>query len=152
MIPESFAARFWAKVDKRAPEECWRWTASVNEHGYGRIATDRRRGPVLAHRASYEMHYGSLPEGKIVRHKCDNPRCVNPGHLVAGSHAENTADMMRRGRHHSATVTSCPKGHPYLPGSYYQYSGRQCRACSLARADQQRRRRSLSCEQIEASR
>lgn len=152
MTAQSFADRFWAKVDRCGPEECWPWIAGVNTHGYGRVATTRKRGPILAHRAAYELTHGNLPEGKIVRHECDNPRCVNPGHLVAGTHAQNTADMMNRGRHHSATITECPQGHPYLPGSYYQYSGRQCRACSLARAEQQRRRRSLSCEQIEASR
>lgn len=142
----SFEKRFWAKVDRRGADECWPWTASVNNHGYGRISTTRAAGPVFAHRASYALANGALSEGQIVCHRCDNPRCVNPAHLYAGSYAQNTADMMSRGRHRSARITACPKGHRYAPGSFYVYRGRQCRICSIERASEKRRRRAINCD------
>lgn len=151
-MTKSFEQRFWSKVERRGADDCWPWLAGTNQLGYGRISTTRAAGPILAHRASYELANGTMPAGLIVCHRCDNPRCVNPAHLYAGTNAQNTDDMVKRGRHRAAAITACPNGHPYVPGSYYQYGGRQCRACSLARAAEQRRRRSISCTRIEASR
>jgi hypothetical protein len=88
------AARFWAKVAKG--DGCWLWTASVFENGYGLFHCDERN--VKAHRFAYELCVGPIPEGLEVRHRCDVPRCVNPDHLEVGTHAENMADMVRRGR------------------------------------------------------
>lgn len=71
--------QFWAKVDKRGPEECWNWVAHLNDFGYGRINTGQKL--TLAHRLSYEWANGHISEDKVIDHTCHNPACVNPAHL-----------------------------------------------------------------------
>lgn len=89
--------RFWANVQKES--ECWRWVGGTNKTGYGRM---HWRGPnTLAHRISWVIHFGAIPEGLEILHKCSgggNPWCVNPFHLVLGTHSENMADMVSAGR------------------------------------------------------
>jgi hypothetical protein len=96
---QTLADRFWSKVDKRGPDECWLWTAVVNEHGYGVMRPEgQRHGPtVKAHRVSLMLADADI-EGRYVLHSCDNRRCVNPAHLSAGDHRENVADMVGRQR------------------------------------------------------
>ena len=83
--------------------DCWEWTAAFNNIGYGmfRWATNKMRS---AHRASYELFNGPIPEGMIVCHSCDNPKCVNPKHLWAGTHRDNYNDMMAKGRNNYIKV------------------------------------------------
>ena len=88
--------RFWAKVDKDGPNRCWDWTACTSSSGYGQIKVDGKMK--LAHRVSYELHNGPIPEGLCVLHKCDRPRCVNPDCLFLGTHSENMIDMKEKGR------------------------------------------------------
>lgn len=93
--------RFWAKVDRRGPDDCWPWTGGTSDAGYGRFKIQGRL--VSAHRIAYQLAKGPLPHaggwhGPIVRHTCDFPRCCNPGHLVVGTQSENMADMVARKR------------------------------------------------------
>lgn len=93
----SLAERFWAKVNRRESDECWEWQGSRLPAGYGRIAIGGRRNQ-YAHRLSYELHHGVMPDGMWVLHRCDNPPCVNPAHLYLGTPSANMQDCAGRGR------------------------------------------------------
>lgn len=94
----SLSYRFWDKVDKRSPSECWEWTGTRTGRGYGRLA--RNRIHYVATHVSWYLHYGEWPNdlGMWVLHRCDNPPCVNPAHLFLGTRADNVRDMVRKGR------------------------------------------------------
>lgn len=93
-----FATRFWAKVRKAGPDDCWEWIASRHTWGYGQIGTPGSSKPIYAHRVSWEFTHGAIPDGLFVLHSCDNPPCVNPRHLHLGTHDENMAEMRERKR------------------------------------------------------
>jgi len=95
----SLESRFWSKVDRREPQDCWPWTGAINQHGYGVMRPEgRRSGPtVKAHRVSLALA-GVDPDGWCVLHRCDNRRCVNPAHLMLGTKADNTHDMLAKQR------------------------------------------------------
>jgi hypothetical protein len=87
--------RFWAKVRKGAPDECWPWTGKVDPYGYGQFKENNRF--IRAHRRAAELTLGRQPR-QLILHSCDNPPCCNPGHLREGTTQDNTRDMMERGR------------------------------------------------------
>lgn len=86
--------RFWAKVNRT--DGCWLWTAASTGRGYGVIQREGRAR--VAHRVAWELTNGPIPEGLMVRHRCDVRLCVRPDHLELGEHADNMADMRVRGR------------------------------------------------------
>lgn len=89
------AARFWMKVDRQGPDECWPWLASVNRGGYGTFTLDGRK--IQASRAVWILTFGN-PGDLWVLHRCDNPICVNPSHLFLGTNLDNIADRVAKGR------------------------------------------------------
>lgn len=93
--------RFWPKVNKNGrwilDTQCWEWTGSVNERGYGRFyAGDDER--MYAHRFAWELLNGEVPADKILCHRCDNPSCVRQDHLFLGTSLENQKDCKEKGR------------------------------------------------------
>ena len=112
---EKIKAHFWARVDRWSPyeydfrDDCWLWTGQLRKNPkkrYGRFRVGNKT--VHAHRLAYELLIGPIPEGELVCHHCDNPSCVNPAHLYAGTHQDNMNDMVARRR------SCCDAGHSKL--------------------------------------
>jgi HNH endonuclease len=93
---EVIQERFEEKFIPEPNSGCWIWTASINRLGYGTVA---HKGKIWkAHRVSWDLYTGVIPEGMSVLHKCDNRLCVNPDHLFLGDQTDNMRDMVAKGR------------------------------------------------------
>lgn len=96
--PTALLKRFWSKVDKKTTDGCWNWTGALKK-GYGRFRMGGISEPQIpAHRAAYILKHGEISQELLVRHKCDNRRCVRPSHLALGTAKQNTGDAIARGR------------------------------------------------------
>ena len=132
------ADRFWEKVDKSPASGCWEWRSSIRGNGYGAFFTHligegrKCRG---AHRFSWELKNGPIPDGLWVLHKCDNRICVNPDHLFLGDRVDNMQDCAKKGRvctTGKALLTHCKHGHEFTPENTRvdKHGHRRCRTCS----------------------
>ena len=97
-VKTPLAERFWSHVAVTSPDDCWEWIAARLPKGYGLTSDDQRRRR-YAHRVSWEMTHGPIPDGLFVLHHCDNPPCVNPAHLFLGDQHDNHVDMVLKRRH-----------------------------------------------------
>ena len=141
---EKRLAAFW---DRTAQGEngCVVWLGPKDADGYGMV---RMSGNVVrrAPRIAYALAKGAIPDGMIVMHACDNPPCVNPEHLTIGTHADNMADKVAKGRARGYPKgTHCINGHEFTSDSSY-FNGKQrlCRLCRRERARARRERRRLA--------
>ena len=104
--------RFWEKV--RKGDGCWDWSGAKFPFGYGSLGVPATKGrwkmvPKGAHRISWELHFGAIPTGLQVLHRCDVPACVRPDHLFLGTQLDNVRDMDKKGR---ARRVVPPRGTP----------------------------------------
>lgn len=130
--------RFWAKVDKRGPDDCWEWIGRRSRDGYGVFRSNN------AHIFAYELAYGPRPSGERIEihHKCENKGCVNPAHLEALTSQEH------RDKHGPACPQGAPKrthcyqGHELTPENVYlrRDGNRECRICKRARKERSRQK------------
>lgn len=117
---------------------CFVWQGPVSEKGY--IMFDHRKWHCQAHRNVYRILVNeNLVTQEFVCHTCDERRCWNPAHLWLGKPADNSLDMVKKGRCHEWSVTHCPKGHPYDEENTYWMAAksgrpaRNCKACARIR-------------------
>lgn len=115
MHSESIRSRFWQYVHRRQDHQCWPWIASTMKRGgYGQLRDGQKT--LKSHRIAWELHFGSIPKGLLIRHLCNNPLCCNPSHLMPGTSKQNHDDMRMAGRmfvpmppqgnnHHGAKLT-----------------------------------------------
>ena len=104
--PKNTIPDFWKHVDKSGHNGCWNWTGFIDRDGYGTYWWEGR--PQGAHRLSYIFTHGSISPGQCVCHHCDNPPCVNPDHLWLGTHQDNIADKISKGRQAKNTKPNNP--------------------------------------------
>lgn len=96
------------KINKN--KGCWEWSGGLDSCGYGLITSPKKL--ISAHRLSFLVFKGEIPEGFFVLHKCDNPKCFNPAHLFLGTQSDNMKDMVKKGRLKTSFITNNPMKNP----------------------------------------
>jgi hypothetical protein len=125
--------RFMARVDQRGPGDCWNWRGGIGLNGYGSMSLSET-AKAYAHRVSYELFKGPIPETLTIDHLCRNRRCVNPAHLEAVTNAENA-------RRAVVKTHTCPKGHPKDGLVAGKRPRAYCKTCNRDRANAYHARR-----------
>jgi hypothetical protein len=135
---------FWVKVGSRTDNGCWPWLASKDSDGYGNFWVGGKcRG---AHRVSYELIVGGVPEGLQLDHLCKRRDCVNPWHLEPVTPKENKYRSRKQFVEEVPhTKMICVNGHPYTTDTTYlePRGGKQCRICMRATTERYRARKRL---------
>lgn len=93
---ETLEDKFWMRVEKS--DGCWLWAGWIMRNGYGNLRYKKGAYGVQAHRLSWAIHFGDIPDGLCVLHKCDVRACVRPDHLFLGTRGDNNKDCVRKGR------------------------------------------------------
>ena len=146
---EHIAERFLDKISPEPNSGCWLWDASLDGKGYGQfmVPQDGVRKLKRAHRISYEMYKGPIPEGLDLDHLCRVPSCVNPDHLEPVTRGENLRRGNMRENNGLMAKAHCPNGHEYLEGTwrYYrppkrEHAHRQCLICFRENQDRHARK------------
>lgn len=131
-VGESVLDRFWRSLPDRPEDGCWPFR-DLGADGYGRLYTGTQgllcfppKTMQKAHRISWVIHFGPIPPGQLVLHKCDNPPCVKPSCLFLGDNQVNMTDMMQKRRGANSRKTHCRNGHEFTPENTYlaSYAGR----------------------------
>lgn len=153
--------RWWQKVDRRADNECWPWTASRDGDGYGRFQVPTATGQrhTRAHRWIFEQIHGPVPDGMVIMHVCDHPWCVNPNHLRLGTPLDNNDDKVAKGRHarlwgtplKRSRQTHCKHGHEFTPENtkVNDRGHRTCRTCLATNARRHYWRNKVTPDRLE---
>lgn len=130
--------RFWVKVDKRGPDECWTWLAGKDGGGYGAFAITRSEQE-KAHRFAYELMVGPITDGLHIDHLCRNRACVNPRHLEPVPLVVNVMRGMSVPAM-NARVRQCAEGHQFSVVKSGKHAGRRyCAICGNARRQARRK-------------
>lgn len=146
-IPRKTEEEFYLARVIRRDDGCWSWTGRKDGFGYGLVQLGRGEARTGAHRVSWRVHRGQIPDGLQVLHQCDNPECTRPDHLFLGTALDNMRDASAKGRLSvpskgwARTKTQCPQGHAYSAENTYTYQGsRRCKECHR-QAERQRKER-----------
>jgi len=129
--------RFLDKISPEPNTGCWLWNAVLTGTGYGNFMVNR--SVYTAHRASFLIHKGPIPDGMQVCHKCDVRCCVNPDHLFLGTSQDNAIDKCNKGRHPNQTKTHCRNGHELPSQPNVTWGKRSFRLCLVCRRESHNR-------------